>query len=156
VIDEVQKNPGWSETAKCGYPGAAPFTHDEETWRSYVLDSLIETVVARDVLQMQTVTKPALLRQLFGLCAQFPSETLSYTKMLGQSHACRYSARSRSFLKLKRQTFALSFSSCAHLGHLFSLRYLRAVLPCEHKSQRLQHPRQRPFKRQRGERLRNP
>jgi len=46
-----------------GYPGAAPFILDEPAWKRYVTDSLIETVLARDVLQMQTITKPALLRQ---------------------------------------------------------------------------------------------
>lgn len=67
-----------------GYPGAAALAGDEQTWRSYVLDSLIETVLARDVLSMERVTKPALLRHLFALAAGFPAQVLSYNKMLGQ------------------------------------------------------------------------
>jgi len=67
-----------------GYPGAAPFIHDEVTWKRYVTDSLIETVLARDVLQLQTIQKPALLRQLFGLSTQYPAQIVSYTKMLGE------------------------------------------------------------------------
>ena len=47
--------------------GAAPMRAEGEAWRAYVADSLIETVLARDVLQMQTVAKPALLRHLFAL-----------------------------------------------------------------------------------------
>ena len=67
-----------------GYPGAAALAGDEPIWRSYVLDSLIETVLARDVLSMERVTKPALLRHLFALAAGYPAQVLSYNKMLGQ------------------------------------------------------------------------
>ena len=67
-----------------GYPGAAPFIDDEPAWKRYVADSLIETVLARDVVGMQTITKPALLRHLFALAAQYPAQILSYNKMLGQ------------------------------------------------------------------------
>lgn len=41
-------------------------------------------MVSRDVLQLQTVNKPALLRHLFALSATFPAQILSYTKMRGQ------------------------------------------------------------------------
>lgn len=67
-----------------GYPGAASFADDLATWRAYVRDSLIEAVLARDVLCMQRVTKPALLRHLFGLACRVPAQPLSYNKMLGQ------------------------------------------------------------------------
>lgn len=43
-----------------GYPGAAPLQRREDEWRAYVTDSLVETVLARDVMAMQTVNKPAL------------------------------------------------------------------------------------------------
>jgi predicted AAA+ superfamily ATPase len=67
-----------------GYPGAASLIGDEERWRRYVLDSLVETVVSRDVLLLTRVDKPALLRQLFALACAYSSQVLSYTKMLGQ------------------------------------------------------------------------
>jgi predicted AAA+ superfamily ATPase len=67
-----------------GYPGAAPFRENEARWARYIADSLIETAIARDVLQMHTVAKPALLRSLFGLAATHPSQILSWNKMLGQ------------------------------------------------------------------------
>lgn len=69
-----------------GYPGAAALAQDESVWRRYVNDSLIEAVLARDVLQMHNVAKPALLRHLFGLAGRFPAQILSYNKMLGQLH----------------------------------------------------------------------
>jgi predicted AAA+ superfamily ATPase len=69
-----------------GYPGAAAFAPDEAEWRQYVSESLVETVLARDVLQMHRIAKPALLRHLFALAASFPAQVFSYNKMLGQLH----------------------------------------------------------------------
>jgi predicted AAA+ superfamily ATPase len=67
-----------------GYPGAAPLVDDPPRWRRYLLDSLIETTIARDVLLMSRVDKPALLRRLFDLGCRYSGQVLSYTKMLGQ------------------------------------------------------------------------
>jgi predicted AAA+ superfamily ATPase len=67
-----------------GYPGAAPLVHDPSRWRRYVLDALVETTIARDVLLMTRVDKPVLLRRLFELGCRSSGQVLSYTKMLGQ------------------------------------------------------------------------
>jgi predicted AAA+ superfamily ATPase len=67
-----------------GYPGAAPLIGDWTRWRQYLLDALIETTIARDVLLMTRVDKPALLRRLFDLGCRYSGQVLSYTKMLGQ------------------------------------------------------------------------
>jgi hypothetical protein len=67
-----------------GYPGAAPLIRDVPRWRRYLLDALIETTIARDVLLMTRVDKPALLRRLFELACRYSGQVLSYTKMLGQ------------------------------------------------------------------------
>lgn len=67
-----------------GYPGAAPLIRDLDRWRRYLLDSLIETTISRDVLLLTRVDKPALLRQLFELACRYSGQILSYTKMLGQ------------------------------------------------------------------------
>ncbi len=69
-----------------GYPGAAPLVDDPLRWRRYLLDSLVETTIARDVLLLTRVDKPALLRQLFELGCRYSGQVLSYTKMLGQLH----------------------------------------------------------------------
>lgn len=67
-----------------GYPGAAPLVEEPARWRRYVLDALIETTIARDVLLLVRVDKPALLRRLFELGCRYSGQVLSYTKMLGQ------------------------------------------------------------------------
>jgi uncharacterized protein len=67
-----------------GYPGAAPLVDDHERWRRYIRDALVETTIARDVLLMTRVDKPALLRRLFELGCRYSGRELSFTKMLGQ------------------------------------------------------------------------
>ena len=67
-----------------GYPGAAPLIADPRRWSRYVVDSLIETSISRDVLLLTRVDKPALLRRLFELACRYSGQILSYTKMLGQ------------------------------------------------------------------------
>ncbi|MCK5132872.1 MAG: ATP-binding protein [Candidatus Sabulitectum sp.] len=67
-----------------GYPGGADLIGDFHRWRSYILDSLIETSISKDILMMARVEKPILLRNLFMLACEYPCRILSYTKMLGQ------------------------------------------------------------------------
>ena len=69
-----------------GYPGAAPLSREPDRWRRYILDALVETTIARDVLLLTRVDKPALLRRLFELGCRYSGQVLSYTKMLGQLH----------------------------------------------------------------------
>lgn len=69
-----------------GYPGAAPLVGDVARWRRYLLDSLVETTISRDVLLMTRVDKPTLLRHLFELGCRYSGQVLSYNKMLGQLH----------------------------------------------------------------------
>jgi hypothetical protein len=67
-----------------GYPGAAALADDRLRWANYIKDSLIETTIARDILLMTRVDKPALLRRLFQLGCEYSGQILSYQKMLGQ------------------------------------------------------------------------
>lgn len=67
-----------------GYPGSAGLIDDEERWRRYILDSLVETTVSRDILLQTRVDKPALLRSLFRLGCDYSGQILAYQKMLGQ------------------------------------------------------------------------
>ena len=78
---------GWDVTRFLfygGYPGAAPLVTDHARWVRYVRDALIETTIARDVLLLTRVDKPAVLRRLFELGCRYSGQVLSYTKMLGQ------------------------------------------------------------------------
>jgi uncharacterized protein len=91
-----------------GYPGSTRFLPDETAWRQYIADSLVETAIARDVLQMSTITKPALLRHLFGFAAQTPAQILSYTKMLGSLHDAGNTTTLSHYLQLLEAAFLAS------------------------------------------------
>jgi hypothetical protein len=91
-----------------GYPGAARLKGDPDAWARYVSESLVETVLARDVLQMSTVAKPALLRHLFALTAAFPAQILSYNKMLGQLQDAGNTTTLAHYLRLLEAAFLVS------------------------------------------------
>ena len=91
-----------------GYPGAAALADDETAWKRYVADSLIETVLSRDVLQLQPVNKPALLRHLFALAATYPAQMLSYNKMLGQLQDAGNTTTLAGYLRLLETAFLVS------------------------------------------------
>jgi predicted AAA+ superfamily ATPase len=67
-----------------GYPGAAPLANDPLRWRGYVADSLVEPSISRDILQMERIDKPALLRQLFQLGCAYSGQIVSFVKLMGQ------------------------------------------------------------------------
>ena len=67
-----------------GYPGAAALVRDQARWAAYVRESLVDTTLNLDVLQLSRVDKPALLRRLFELACTHSGQQLSYQKMLGQ------------------------------------------------------------------------
>lgn len=67
-----------------GYPGAFELLPNETRWKEYVRDSLVETAISRDIFQMTKINKPALLKRLFDLSANYSGQIISYTKILGQ------------------------------------------------------------------------
>jgi len=84
---EIRDAFGWSHDQFIyfgSYPGAAELIEDEERWRRYIIDSLIETTISRDIILLTRVDKPALLRRLFQLACDYSGQVISYQKMLGQ------------------------------------------------------------------------
>jgi predicted AAA+ superfamily ATPase len=67
-----------------GYPGAASLIQDQERWSQYILNSLIETSISKDIMLMVRIHKPALLKRVFELGCHYSGQILSYQKMLGQ------------------------------------------------------------------------
>ncbi len=67
-----------------GYPGASSLVRNEDRWARYMGSSIVEPTISQDVLLMEEVRKPALLRSLFMLGAAYSAQELSFTKMLGQ------------------------------------------------------------------------
>ena len=67
-----------------GYPGSAGLIGEPTRWAAYVRDALIQTTISKDVLLMNPVQKPALLRRVFDLACRYSGQELSYQKMMGQ------------------------------------------------------------------------
>jgi predicted AAA+ superfamily ATPase len=67
-----------------GYPGASALIRDEERWARYMGTSIVEPTISQDILMMEEVRKPALLRSLFMRGSGYSAQELSFTKMLGQ------------------------------------------------------------------------
>ncbi|WP_194975248.1 ATP-binding protein [Aquiflexum lacus] len=67
-----------------GYPGAITLREDEDRWKSYVRDALLETSISKDILMLTRVDKPALMKRLFELGSAYSGQILSFTKIMGQ------------------------------------------------------------------------
>lgn len=67
-----------------GYPGSAALIKEEARWKEYMLHSIIESSISRDILMLTRIDKPALMKQLFELGCLYSGQILSYTKMIGQ------------------------------------------------------------------------
>ena len=67
-----------------GYPRGAALRPNPGQWREYILGAVVEPHLERDLLSMTRVDKPALLKRLFELGAEWSGQILAYNKMLGQ------------------------------------------------------------------------
>ena len=66
------------------YPGAFPLADDVFRWRAYMRDSILEPAIGRDILMLEPIRRPALLRQLFFLCLEYPACIMALHKLVGQ------------------------------------------------------------------------
>lgn len=110
---EMQVAFGWSIEQYVyfgGYPGSASLINDEERWKNYVKDSLIETSISKDILILTRVDKPALLKRLFEIGCLYSGQIFSYTKIIGQLQDAGNTTTLANYLKL--------LSDCGLLGGL--------------------------------------
>ncbi len=110
-----------------GYPGAARFIREPDRWRGYILGSLVEPTIERDLLALTRVDKPALLKRLFELGAAYSGQILSYDKMLGQLHGAGNTTTLARYLDLLSSAGLLAglpkYSNRPHLGKASSPKF---------------------------------
>jgi predicted AAA+ superfamily ATPase len=85
--DEMHQAFGWDANQYVwfgGYPGSAELINDEDRWKKYVKESLIETSISKDILMLTRVDKPALMKRLFEAGCLYSGQILSFNKVLGQ------------------------------------------------------------------------
>ncbi|MDR0864279.1 MAG: ATP-binding protein [Candidatus Symbiothrix sp.] len=86
-FDEMRDAFGWSLDQYIyfgGYPGSASLIGNEERWKDYIRESLVETTLSKDILMMTRVDKPILLKRLFDIGCKYSSQILSLTKVQGE------------------------------------------------------------------------
>jgi predicted AAA+ superfamily ATPase len=67
-----------------GYPGVAHLRKNYGRWFTYMRDGIIEPTLMRDVIALQSVNKPGLMRSLFYLGLAYSGQEVSYRKLMGQ------------------------------------------------------------------------
>lgn len=110
---EMQEAFGWNIKQYVyfgGYPGSATLIDEEDRWKNYIKDALVETSISKDILMLTRVDKPALLKRLFELGCSYSGQILSYTKILGQLQDAGNTTTLAGYLKL--------LSDCGLLGGL--------------------------------------
>ena len=65
------------------FPGGIGLLSDVPRWKAYLRDSIIDPAVGRDLMMLESIRKPALLRQVFAVCTGHPSEVMSLAKIAG-------------------------------------------------------------------------
>ena len=70
-----------------GFPGLAPDIRDEDRWRDLMESSIISPILSRDILEIDEIRNPALLRQVFELACMESAKELSLTKMQGSMNS---------------------------------------------------------------------
>lgn len=66
------------------YPGVVALRSDPARLLAYLRDAIVEPALGRDLLSLVAVRKPALLRQVFAVCAASPARIVSLQKLQGQ------------------------------------------------------------------------
>jgi len=90
------------------YPGAFGFRKDPRRWSAYVHDSIVEPAIGRDIVALAPVRKPALLRQVFGLCATSPAQIVALQKIQGQLHDAGALETVSHYLSLLEEAFLVA------------------------------------------------
>lgn len=109
-LGEMQDAFGWSVAQYVyygGYPGAVSLINDENRWKNYIKDALIETSISKDIIMLTRIDKPALLKRLFELGTLYSGQILSFTKIMGQLQDAGNSTTLAHYLQLLSECWLL-------------------------------------------------
>ncbi len=100
------------------YPGAVPMRAEVARWKAYVRDAIVEPAIGTDILALGGVRRPALLRQLFGICTSMPAQIVSLRKLQGQMHDAGVLETIANYLSLLEDAYLIAplekFSPATH------------------------------------------
>jgi predicted AAA+ superfamily ATPase len=90
------------------YPGAFGLRNDPERLTAYLRDAIVEPAIGRDILALAPVRKPALLRQVFAVCATSPAQIVSLQKIRGQLQDAGALETVAHYLRLLEEAFLVA------------------------------------------------
>lgn len=90
------------------YPGAFALRDDARRWSAYIRDAIVEPAIGRDILSLARVRRPALLRQVFGVCASSPAQIVSLQKIQGQLHDAGALETIANYLRLLEEAYLVA------------------------------------------------
>ena len=90
-----------------GYPVPAQFIDDPERWQRFILDSIVEPMLSKDILPLKQIAKPALFRQTFALAMSYPAQEIAIHKMLGQLQDRGNSTTIKNYLDMMASGYAI-------------------------------------------------
>ncbi|MBT1162011.1 MULTISPECIES: DUF4143 domain-containing protein [Bifidobacterium] len=64
--------------------GSLPLRDDRDRWLAYMNDAIIGPSILNDVIGLERITKPALMKALLSLGSAYSAQELSYRKIMGQ------------------------------------------------------------------------
>ncbi len=124
-----------------GYLGSYPMRNSAD-WADYVRNSIVSTVVEKDILQFQNIKSPALFRQAFEILMSYPAQEISYTKLLGQLQSRGNTELIKNYIRLYEGAFlvkALEKFSTQALKVKTSTPKILPLAPCFYYTTLLDH-----------------
>ncbi|RIL08454.1 MAG: hypothetical protein DCC75_08885 [Proteobacteria bacterium] len=74
---------------------------------NFIRDAIIEPIITKDILSLQSVVNTALFRQLLQISLSLPCEEISFAKLMGQLSDKTASATVKNYLELMEKAFIL-------------------------------------------------
>ena len=90
-----------------GYPGSYRFIGNTKRFDAYIQNSIISSVIEKDLLNESRIRNPALFKQTFQLLRALPAAEISYTKLLGQLQDKGNTVLVKNFLDLFEGAFLI-------------------------------------------------
>ena len=88
------------------YPGSVGMRHDYARWCAYIRESVIEPALS-EIIALHLPRRPALLRQIFALCAASPAEIVSLQKLQAQLHEGAAIETIAAYLRLLEEAYLI-------------------------------------------------
>jgi predicted AAA+ superfamily ATPase len=123
---------GWSlptYLAFGGYPAPVELITAQDRWRRFMRESIIEPVLGRDIQGTVRIDKPALFRRSLEVAMNYPAQTISLQKFLGQLQEGGNVSTLKHYLELLEGAFLIKVLSKYSRGVVATRASSPKILP---------------------------